>query len=444
MSNTQQEEYSIIGCLLLDSDCLGKVYDNLKVEMFTERLPQRAYSAICMLYEIGSDINLVSVINKLEDYEHTRESIGQFLKHCLDLVDTSSMIVQFADVVINNYRIAMTKNYIGELKLFPDTVNDQVGCLINNLEQLMENKVVKLDSKATVAKDNKNNYFVEDKKKYIKSGFKRLDNLIYGFEGGDVCVIGARPGNGKSALANQMINNIAGAGYKVCYYNLEMMPAQLYERDVAQQSSITLNRLKEATSFADDAEKAEYERVVKKIESLGVDVVNGNVSLTQLKSICKHRNYDIVFVDYLQLVTSGKEYQSRVNEVGAILRFIKILSIELNIPFVVLSQLNRDCEQRQSKEPSCRDLRESGNIEQDASIVLLIWDLIDSGEIKGIKVDKSRQGAKGKIAFNFYGDHLYFKEIDEDFKKVSERIEAYREVDVDKLENPFLKGCYAK
>lgn len=437
VSDTRKEEQGLIGCIIIDPECLGRVYDILAPEMFTETMAQNAYNAICLLFELGEKISIVTITNKMEDYQHDRNAIGQFLKNCLSIPETSTLCKQYASVIVNNYKVQKTRKVLSDIVFIPDKIDDQINATLGELEQLIDCESIAVESKSTVSANNKDLYFSPNKKKYIKTGFRKLDDIICGFSGGDTCVIGARPSVGKSALANQIINNIARNGYRVCYYNLEMMPNQLFERDIAQSSKITLNRLKTATSFADSTEMDEYNKAIDELSKMDVEVISGNVSISKLRSICKHRKYDIVFIDYLQLITSEKNYSNRVNEVGDISRAIKNLSIELDIPIVVLSQLNRECEHRPDKEPTRSDLRESGNIEQDASIVILLWDLMETGEFKGLKIDKSRQGKKGKICYKFDGNHVLFEEIQEDYNSFISKIETYKNSNVDKMRNPF-------
>ena len=119
-------------------------------------------------------------------------------------------------------------------------------------------------------------------------------------------------------------------------------------------------------------------------------------------------------IDYLQLVKADVRYQSRASEVGAISKAIKALAMELNIPIIALSQLNRTSEMRDTKEPTMGELREAGDIEQDASIIILLWNLDSEDKTrKGLKVDKNRQGETGRIVYRFDGGKMRFCETDE-------------------------------
>ena len=146
-------------------------------------------------------------------------------------------------------------------------------------------------------------------------------------------------------------------------------------------------------------------------------ISSGAKSVSEIRNECRHQELDCIIIDYLQLVKADIRYQSRASEVGAISKAIKALAMELNIPIIALSQLNRVSEIRETKEPTMGELREAGDIEQDASIIILLWNL-DTEDIcrKGLKVDKNRQGELGKIVYRFDGGEMKFIETDEEAK----------------------------
>ena len=129
--------------------------------------------------------------------------------------------------------------------------------------------------------------------------------------------------------------------------------------------------------------------------------------------------YDVIIIDYLQLLKADTTYRgNRYAEVGAISKAIKALAMELDIPINALSQLNRVSEMRETKEPTMAELREAGDIEQDASVIILMWNLSqDDKSKKGCKVEKQRQGQTGKVVMNFNGDLMKFEETDESLRE---------------------------
>ena len=245
-------------------------------------------------------------------------------------------------------------------------------------------------------------------------GFPKLDDLLGGLEGGDMIVIGARPGVGKSAFVTQITTALARSGKRVGFYNLEMQEKQVYERFVVAESGIGLTRLRRAVRFLGDEEER-FRRANEVLEKEDrIIITTGSKAMSEIRNESRHMGYDVIIIDYLQLLRADKTYRgNRYAEVGAISRAIKALAMELNIPIIALSQLNRVSENREGKEPTMAELREAGDIEQDASVILLMWNMSKDSSRKGIKIEKQRQGRTGKIVLRFNGDLMRFEETDE-------------------------------
>ena len=141
-------------------------------------------------------------------------------------------------------------------------------------------------------------------------------------------------------------------------------------------------------------------------------VTTGSQTIATIRNECKNKGYDLVIIDYLQLIKPEGRYRgNRFAEVGEISHAIKALATDLEMPVVVLSQLNRASVGREDKEPSMSELRESGDIEQDASEILLLWNIDEDGRRKGCKIEKNRQGKTGRVEMIFNGDLMKFEEI---------------------------------
>ena len=245
---------------------------------------------------------------------------------------------------------------------------------------------------------------------------EKLDNTLGGLEGGDMIVIGARPAVGKSAFVTQIAINLADRKKKIAFYNLEMSDKQVYERLLSRKSRIGLNRIRRARSFLGD-EKDRFDKANQELKKSTLFIRSGAVTVSQIRNECRHLDLDCIVIDYIQLLRADIHYQSRANEVGAISKAIKALAMELNIPIIALSQLNRVSEMRQDKVPTMGELREAGDIEQDASIILLMWNIVD--DKKGLKVEKNRQGILSTEVLRFDGDNMQFIETDESIKEAA-------------------------
>ena len=282
------------------------------------------------------------------------------------------------------------------------------------VEAMVENRNTNTKHIRDIVAQYKDGYFCEVEKKLIKTGFYKLDDALGGLEGGDVTIIAARPSVGKSAFVTQLIGFVASKFARVGYFNLEMNENQVYERFVARMSKLSLTRVRRAKQFLGGEEEA-FEKANEVLSNYDVVVSTGSKSVREIKSDCRHMKFDLIVIDYLQLIKADKSFANRASEVGEVSKAIKGLAMELNVPIILLSQLSRAVESRDSKEPQLSDLRESGDIEQDASNVIFLWNLSDDKRCKGMSVAKNRQGELTKIGLEFDGEHMEFRERQEEF-----------------------------
>lgn len=384
-------EQNIIGSLLLDQNCIDKIYNMLSADMFTSELLGRMFLEFQRGYDNRYDVNPAVVIQKLSSDDYPEYIISDEIKNCVSSTDTSAMVKSYAMVVQNDYKARMLDYIVSTVKVSPNDVNGQIGRLIANLEALQDGRSTTSKMLPEIVRENKDKYFKDNdvSKNYI--GFSKLDDLLGGLEGGDVIVIGARPAVGKSAFVTQITSNLAEKGKKIGFYNLEMQEKQVYERFVVSGSGISLTRLRRAKKFLGD-EKERFDSANEVLEQRSnIVLTTGNRSVSEIRLESRHMGYDIIIIDYLQLLKPDKSYGgNRTAEVGAISKAIKALAMELKIPVIALSQLNRVSEMKETKEPTMAELREAGDIEQDASVIILLWNLTEDRKKKGCKVEKQR------------------------------------------------------
>ena len=416
-------EQNIIGSLLMEQSCMDKIYQILQPDMFTSELLGRVYHEYQRAYDRNYDLNLSLIEQKLRSDSFPSDLIVSEMKECLSNTDTSANVVSHAMVVESDYKANKANEMLDSIKFTPKDFKSKIGAFTEELRALCDNRRTNSKTLAEIAKENKSKYFVEREVKPLHIGFDKLDNLIGGLEGGDMIVVGARPAVGKSAFVTQITSNLAKQGKRIGFYNLEMQNKQVYERFVASESGIGLTRLRRAVKFLGD-EKERFEKANDYLSSEENIVITtaGAKSVGDIKAESRHMDYDIIIIDYLQLLKADATYRgNRAAEVGEISRAIKNLAMELNIPIIALSQLNRASEVRETKEPSMAELREAGNIEQDASVIILMWNLDENDRSrKGCKIEKNRQGECGKIVMKFNGDTMRFEETSEDVKEASE------------------------
>lgn len=416
------EEQNIIGSLLMDNESIAEIYNMISPEMFESELLSRIYLEFLRGHDNHYEVNIATIIQNVCSDKCPDFVVQSELKKCITDTLTSATIKHYAKLLLDDYKTRQFKRLIGRIVPTASTVDTQIAEMIRELESLQEGDYVKSKTLPEIVEENKDKYFCDREEEHMYVGFPKLDDLLGGLEGGDMIVIGARPGVGKSALVTQITSNMAASGKRIGFYNLEMQEKQVYERFVVAQSGIGLTRLRRAKKFLGD-EKERFDRANEELMKRdSIVITTGSKAMSEIRSESRHMGYDIIIIDYLQLLKADKLYRgNRYAEVGAISKAIKALAMELNIPIIALSQLNRVSEARETKEPTMAELREAGDIEQDASVIMLLWNVSqEDNSRKGCKVEKNRQGRPGKEILRFDGDLMRFVESDESVKEAQE------------------------
>ena len=421
------DEKGLIGCVLTDPQYgMPIVYNRIRVEMISNDFCQDIYGCLLNLYDNGETITAVEVARLLEDNRREKDEIAPFLLGCVEEIASVTEIKSYAKAIESEYKTKQLQKVINNTKFEANNIDSVIEELQATLEGMKQAKGNIIKTLAEIAEETKDKCFNDNVgKNLITTGFKKFDECIGGFDTGEMIVIGARPSAGKSAFVTQIICNIAEKGTTVGYFNLEMGNKQIYQRVVARYSGIDLSRVQHAKYFLQDEEER-FNKANDRIKGFNnVTVLTGSCKLSEIKSECRHRRFGLIVIDYLQLIVPTRHFDSKAAEVGEISKQLKALAMELNVPVVALSQMNRKV--RTTDEPTMSELRESGNIEQDASIIALLWNLDEKGTLKGLKVDKNRQGTTFKETLKFEGALMTFTETDievkdaKDFKSADEQ-----------------------
>ena len=421
MGQTYQEIYgaeqSVIGCLLTDPSALGEIYEKLKPEMFRIKIFREMYLEFLRAYACHQAMDIILMTEKMKEYRYRPDEISSLLKECMSQAVTSVFIRQYAQCIIDTYKTAELQKLMQTVQASSDGIHAKMVQMMNGLEALLEDKCATGKKLSVIVQENRKQYFCPKEKSALQTGFAKLDNSIM-LKGGDMIVLGARPGVGKSAFVTQMALNFSRQGKRVGFFNLEMQDDQVYERFVSSLSGIGLTRLQRAECYLGDEEER-FRKANEYLSRQEIVISTGSKSVSQIRSESRYMDYDVIIIDYIQLIRADVRYQSRASEVGAVSKAIKALAMELKVPVIALSQLNRVSEMKQTKEPTMAELREAGDIEQDASIIILMWNLTEDRKKKGLKVDKNRQGEYGKMALRFNGNLMQFEETEEPMEEPS-------------------------
>ena len=428
-------EKSLLGCLLLDKESINKVADIVKPEDFYQRSHQLICQAAYWLFERHEPIDLLNLSNKLGEMG-VLENIGglAYLTSLVNSVPTSAHIISYAKIV---QRKKMLRDLIDAAHQII-TLGHQEEEDVENLLDEAERKLFAVSQKSIGRNFQDVGSNLDSAIERIttghdgslrghKTGYLDLDNMLGGLQRSDLILLAARPSVGKTAFAINLAYNIARQKKSVGIFSMEMSIDQVVDRFIASRAGVSLWQLRTGKLSHDKDDFLRITTACDELKSMPIYVDDASSpNILQMRAMARRlqasQGLGLLIVDYLQLMTSKRSYDSPVQQVTEISRGLKGLAKELNIPIVAVSQLSRAVEQREGHKPRLSDLRDSGSIEQDADVVLFIHreDKINYERAKEnnklnyaqMIVAKHRNGPTGEIDFRIDPDSLKFFEID--------------------------------
>lgn len=389
-------EAAVIGALLLEKDAIDKVENILSPESFYSESNAKIYECILSLQKEGKPTDILTVSDKLRK-DGVIESIGgySYISKLTTRIASTSNIVYHAQIVEQKHiqrkliQIGdeLQKRGFDDAEDILDTINYAEGCLdsinatksdeISHISEIVRECISDAETREKNAKNGVLNG--------IPSGFQDLDKLTAGFQKSDLIILAARPSVGKSACALHMAKSAAKLGINTCIFSLEMSGTSLVDRLILSEGEIRSGAYR--SGFISEQEWNQIELSSTILSKLPIYIYDKPSSMSRIKSMAKKLNKsgkcDFVIIDYLQLADM-EGGRTRENEVSESCRVAKSIAKTLNIPVLLLAQLNRSIEARKDRKPMLSDLRESGSIEQDADLVIFI----DRPSIYGIDVDE--------------------------------------------------------
>ena len=425
-------EKMILSCLLTNSEIIEFTIETLPIEAFYFKNHEQIYKTIIFMSKYQLTIDIFSLALFLQE-NGLLEKIGgigvliEIINEIPNLVDLEKYIALVKDKFLRRSLI----------KFGYKTIN--VGYITNIplekiLEQL-ENELLNLTTQtATNLVPNSaellNGIFLKLKEQFLNpsfpglpSGFFSLDLLTQGFQNSELIILAGRPSIGKTALSlNIALNNLKISKLPTLFFSLEMSKEQIMYRILSIETGISQTRLKNGQLYKNDWIK--FNKTVKFLSKLPLFIDDSpNLSIREIRFkirqiFMKQNQMGLVIIDYLQLVQNIEvQNQNRVQELAIITRLLKNLAREFNIPIIALSQLNRNVENRVNQKPTLSDLRESGSIEQDSDLVLLIYITKPSTYLKSsnciieLIIAKQRNGPIGTVQLDFNKEHTKFTEL---------------------------------
>jgi replicative DNA helicase len=424
-------EKIILGNLLINSEALDITIRTLSIEAFYFKNHQKLYEVILKLYQQKKLINITTLTNYLQD-EGLLQEIGgvtvliELINQVPNLVNLEEYLALVQDKFLRRTLIKLGYQIINSSYV----TNISLEKIIDNLENELVTITKKTDTNQILSSaELLSNVFEELKNKSteaslpgISSGFYDLDSLTQGFQKSDLIITAGRPSMGKTAFCLNLATNILKkTNLPILFFSLEMSKEQLIYRVLASETNINSTRLR-----AGNIKQTEWEilnSVVKRFSRLPLFIDDTpNISLIDIKKKIKKIRFEkqklgLIIIDYLQLMENNNQNDNRVQELSQITRGLKNLAREFNVPIIVLSQLSRNVESRVNKRPILSDLRESGSIEQDADLVLMLYRdeyyniETDDQNITEIIISKHRNGPIGTTKLFFECEYTKFKNV---------------------------------
>lgn len=451
-----EAERAVIGGMLLDREAIHRVVEVILPEDFYRNAHQKIYEAILVLYTANEPVDLLTLTQTLRDRKEL-EAVGgaSYLSELLDQTPTAAHASHYArliheksvlrrliegatEIVTGGYEpgvkadefLDRAEKIIFEVaakKVGPGfaQVKDVVKASFKHIEELYEKKTLVTG---------------------VPTGFPDLDKITAGLQKSDMIIIAGRPSSGKTAFALSIMEN-AACGHKVpcAIFSLEMSKESLVQRLLCSRAQVDASKLR--GGFLSESDWPKLTRAAGMLSEAPIYIDDSAMTTVlemraKIRRLKKEKDIGLVVVDYLQLVRTHGRMESREREISEISRNLKALAKEMEIPVIALSQLNRGVESRNDKRPMTSDLRESGSIEQDSDVIMLIYrdemynpESPDVGKAE-IIIGKQRNGPTGVVQLAFLKQFTRFDNLargSDDFMPAA----AYASETDDAFDNSF-------
>lgn len=428
-----EAEQTILGAILIDQSVLSGILEKIKPECFFNEQHRQLFGIMLRMFTSGIKADVITVLNEAVK-EHIFDNAQEGRNYLAALVN----MVPSVDNIDSYCQICAEKYYIRSLALTARELLHEISLGQNSAQVLLdsaEQKIFDIRQGKDVqgltpisdvifeAWDRLQKITGPDREKYLgaRTGFTLLDSMTTGLNKSDLIILAARPGMGKTSFALNIAMNVARHSNKeVAVFSLEMSKEQLASRLLSTEALVDSNKLRSGHISDDDWVRLGSSADVLCGLPIYIDDTSA-MSVPKIKAkLRRMKNIGLVIIDYLQLMESTVKSENQVLRISEITRNLKIMAKEIDIPVILLSQLNRGVEGRTDKRPMLSDLRESGSIEQDADIVMFLYrDAYYNKEtteqnISECIVSKNRHGETGTIKLIWNGQFTRFSNADFD------------------------------
>ncbi len=439
--NSMESERAVLACMLMSKVAVTEVVDMLQPEDFYNPTYGAIYSMMEDMNKRGVAIDALTLTEELKSSGAPESTYSmETMQDIVGAEVTSVNATEYAGYVAERSRlrqiIRMTEEVANRCYTMEKDSKDLMEEMETDLLELMQKNHEAHQSASIRDVVNQVLLNVWEAAKNggnvtgVPTGFYDLDDMLTGLHGSELILIAARPGVGKTAFALNIAQHvIMKTEYPVAIFNMEMNREQLVQRMLAMESHVNSQNIRTGNLQDEDWQKlydssnllGETKLYIEDSSDLSIGDIR-----TQCRKLKQKHDIGLIIVDYLQLVKGTKNTDSRTQEVAEVSRGLKVLAMELNVPVIALSQLNRQVEARANHRPQLSDLRESGSIEQDADVVLFIERQTDKDNPElaaedqnkaEIIVAKQRNGSTGTIRLGWQGEYTRYVNLERSGKR---------------------------
>lgn len=427
-------EQSVLGSVLIDPNCFNDIAEIVGVDDFYVEEHKRIFE-IMLDYSIRNKIiDLVTLLNEMVSrgvYDDDSQARA-YIRIIAEVVPSAQNARDYAKIVHDKSVLRKLILATEEIQRVAFTEGEDVSQIVD----LAERKIYEIAGNSerhdfthireVLVKTYEHLNLLRDGPTEdalgIQTGFSDLDSTLIGLNKGNLIIVGARPGVGKTSFALNVGTSVAKRTKKaVCIFSLEMSNEELVSRIISSEAMVDSQKLRKGDLSVDDWEKLAVASSLLSETDIYIDDTTG-ISLTSMKAKLRRvKNLGLVIVDYLQLMQPERRGgdQNRVNQIGEISRGLKVIAKELGVPVIVLSQLARAAEKEKDRPPMLSDLRDSGSIEQDADMVIFLSrDYYgrdpEKANIVDVIVAKNRHGSTGTVTMSWLGQYTKFSTLDKE------------------------------
>lgn len=431
LPNDLLAEQCTLGGMLLSQEAIAEVFDAVKGPDFYAPKHEIIYDAILELYSKGEPTDVITVTDQLTKNGDLVKAGGADYLHTLtSIVPTAANAAFYADIVQEKATLRRLVEVGTKIAQMGYKAEGDIIDLVNQAESDLygvskqgsgEDYVPLFDSIEDAVKQMEIAQKRGGEMVGVPTGFAELDDMTHGLHPGQLIILAARPAVGKSTLALDIARTAAIKHNKpVIFFSLEMGRAEIAMRLLSAESRIYLQNMRKGSLSDNDWSRIASVRGEINSAPLYIDD-SPNMTLVEIRAKCrrlaKRVGLEMIVIDYIQLMTSGKKVESRQQEVSEFSRALKLLAKELGVPVIAISQLNRNSEKSENKKPELSHLRESGSLEQDADVVVLLHreDIGNKEHDRAGEADlivaKQRNGPTGTVVVNFLGQFSKFEDM---------------------------------